>query len=263
MQLINKNCKPVLHDLYDYDFERCYYKILQNINPDLIKDIDPTNKELRNIKLGLLQKENPNIASFLISKINNIMDLYLSENGILEDDIIWRQKDGVILTKQLNKTNISMEIKYKGLISTMISSMKKDRVLFIYDNKKVVYKGIKNKLKDMSFFDMFATLNFTTQISVMDGVEVIRHKLFESDNINWFIREVDDILHIPIKNKGTIKVPKTFIWGLNPKDIDRSVIWDNYLWPFCQTLLLQYGNEIKWTPKQHLVLKHKRNQNLT
>lgn len=239
--LINKECELILHNLFDYDIQSCYYTILKNIDSDLINDIDPTDKKSRNIKIGLLQKEKPKLAQFLLQKTTNIIDLYLEENDINPKDIIWRQKDGIILTKNLKNTNITTEIQFKGLILTMISSIKRDRVLFVYDNQKVVPKGIKNKTVSIEFFDMFSGLNYTTPNTIMNGIEVIRQKIFESNNPFWFIRELDNQYLIPIKNKGIITAPKSFLLSLDPNSIDKTIVWDNYVWPFCQTLLLTHG----------------------
>ena len=61
----------------------------------------------------------------------------------------------------------------------------------------------------------------------------------ESDNIKWFSRQVDETtIELPILNEGILKVNKSFISNIDDSEIDKSFIWDEFIWPFAQSLLI-------------------------
>ena len=237
--LINKSLKPFLSDLYEYDFSACFYSILKNIGYD-VSNIDSVNKVSRNIQIGILQKNNPLLSSFLHSSTAALIDYYLDVNQVDFGNVVWRQKDGIILTAPLKDTNSTLPIEFRGHISKLISSLKKDKILILYDSGKVTPKGILNKTIDMSFYDLFAKLNFSDRNSLIYGLEDIRKKIFESDNINWFARKIDDSYYLPIIGQGTLKFHRSSLQTIQCKDIDKTILWDSYVWPFCQTLMAFY-----------------------
>ena len=71
----------VLTNLFQYDFSACGYNILKNSGFD-ISNIEYFDKKKRNIQIGLLQRDNPSLAGFLASSIENLIDFYLKENNI-------------------------------------------------------------------------------------------------------------------------------------------------------------------------------------
>lgn len=237
--LINDSCKHILSNLYEYDFSACYYNILKNIGYDL-SNINFEDKEQRNIQLGLLQKNNKKLSEFLYSKTKDLIDIYLSENSIEKEDVIWRQKDGIILTKPLSKLNISMKIDYRGYISKLVSNMTRNRILLIYNGKSVTVKGVPNKPIDTSFFDLFLNLDYTNKKHMIDTLEDMRIRVLKSNNIKWFIRENENRFYIPIKEIGLIEIHKSTFNSIIPDDIDKNFIWTDYIWPFVQTIMIYY-----------------------
>jgi hypothetical protein len=240
--MLNKKIDLVEFNLYEYDFEACFYNIIKNLNSDLIKNINYENKDIRNKQIGLLQKKHPDLAELLIKTTDGLLSFYIKKNNLNENDIVWKQRDGFISKKKLEDTSSSMPIKFKGYIPILISDIKKQRCLIIYENNTVITKGVKNKLQDMSFFQMFSGLNYYNSLSVLNGIEMIRYKIFKSDNVHWFSREVDGFLYIPIKNNGVMKFNNSSINNFNINNIDRKITWNNYVWPFAQSLLDYYGS---------------------
>ena len=78
---ISKNSSLVLSTLFSYDFSACAYNILKSIGWDL-SNIDFDDKKKRNIQIGLLQKDNPRLAKFLLNSINNLVNHYFIINDI-------------------------------------------------------------------------------------------------------------------------------------------------------------------------------------
>lgn len=234
--LINKNVDYILSNLYEYDFSACYYNILKNIGYD-ISNIEKNDKIKRNIQIGLLQKNNPRLSNELLNKTNNIIDHYLIENNINENEVIWRQKDGIITTKKLNKLNISMELEYRRTIMKLISSMDRNKVLLLYNMNEVDVKGVSNKPLDISFYKLFLNLNFCSKSQLFQGLENIRQNIHKSNNILWFSRESENGIKIPLK-QGLINISKSALLSIDINDVDKTFLWEYYIWPFAQSLLL-------------------------
>ena len=96
---ISKNCNFVLKDLFSYDFQACNYYLLKNIGWDL-SEIPFEDKAQRNIQIGYLQRNNPKLARYLYDSTISLIDMYLSENKVDEQQVIVRARDGVITSKK-------------------------------------------------------------------------------------------------------------------------------------------------------------------
>ena len=101
---INESCKLFLRDIYLYDIQACHFQILKKLNIN-ISHIDPNDKEKRNIQIGLLQKNNPNLVSVLRKMTESTIDEYIKENNLDPENIICRQYDGLLVNKKLQITD--------------------------------------------------------------------------------------------------------------------------------------------------------------
>ena len=232
---INLETPLVLSSLYEYDFSSCYYTILKNVHFDLSK-INPENKQKRNIALGILQKNNPMISNFLLEKTNLLIDLYLSENNISPEEVIIRQRDGVILSKPMTKLNITMPIDFRGDILKLIFSVKRNSFLFLNSKGKVIVKGIK-KPANSDFYNSFKNLDFCNKSNMINGLERIRLNIMSSLNILQFAFEDGDELLLPISN-GSMKVKKSLLSSMSINNINRTYTWETCVWPFAESLMV-------------------------
>lgn len=231
----------IFENLYEYDFESCFYNILNNIEYDMT-DIPFENKTQRNIMIGYHQRNNFLVKQFLSNSIKRLINLYIMNLKILEDDIIWKQKDGFILTKPLEQVNITLSISYKNHISKLIKSMNKQKILILYSDNTFDLKGLSNKPIDLSFYDLLLNIDFSNRKSVLEGCEYIRYKIYTSNNPRWFIRKSkDDILTIPMKGDYLLQINKSSINNIDVNDIDKNIIYNNYIYPFFQTILLEFN----------------------
>lgn len=239
--MLNKDVEPIQSNLFEYDFRSCAYNVLKNIGYD-VSNINESDKKMRNIQIGLLMRENKFLNTFITKQIKNILEFYIEENELEEHEIIWRQKDGLITTRKLEDTNSTIELELRNTVSKLISSLSRDKVLIIYNNNEISIKGIRNKPIDLSFFNLFLNLDFSNKKNILKGCDNIRKQFLSSTNINHFVREdKEGNLNIQMKEGMSIKVNKSMLRNINIKDIDKNVIYENYIYPFFQTLLVCYN----------------------
>ena len=236
--MVKSDCELVLSDLFEYDFSACFYTLLKNIGWDLSK-IEFEDKTLRNIQIGKLQKENPSLSKYLITNTDKLIDFYMRINDLTTDHIIIRQRDGIITTKPLQKINTTMPIDFRGMILKLIISKDRKKWLMIKNNGDVKVKGISHKPINISFYDTFKNFDYGNKTTIINSLEKLRLNIINSQNISWFsFPEDDGTFSIPIKNEGLIKFRKSILNMLDQKEIEKEFIWNKYIWPFAESLIL-------------------------
>jgi len=235
--MVNQNVPLILSGLYEYDFASCAYNILRNIGWDLSK-IDPNDKEKRNITIGYIQRDNPDIGQYIQLTISNLVDFYIEQNGLVENEVVLRQKDSITTTKPLKIIDKTMEFEFRGVISKLIISTDRKKWLIIYSDGRVVTKGLTKNLYDDSFFMMFRNIDFANRRVLIDNLENMRRHIIQSEKIGWFVMTEEDSFIVPIIGEGFIKFRKSSLCSLTPEDIDRSYLWEEYLWPFVQSIIV-------------------------
>lgn len=232
-------------NLYEYDFSSCAYNILKNIGWD-VSDIPEDNKKIRNIKIGLLQKENPKIAKYLRHTTLDLINFYLRQNNISEEDVILRQFDGLILSSPLDLTDISMPIEFKGAISSLIFSPNFKSWLLIRNSNDVEAKGLTDKPIDTSFFNIFSKIEFHNKSTLANSINNIRLYILNNENKQMFVFLRNNNLYVPIKNYGLIKINKSAISSIKEEDIDKEYIWESYVYPFVHSIKLSFFGKGKY-----------------
>lgn len=235
---MSKTCNLILSTVYSYDFSACVYNILKSIGWDL-SDINFEDKKTRNIQIGLLQKDNPQLSKYLINSIDSLVDSYFSLNSIGALNIIVRARDGFLITKKLENTNHTMPIDFRGTISKLIITPERDKYIAIYPNGKVEVKGISKKVVDCSFYELFRNLNFGTKKGLLLGLENMRKSVLNSDNIMWFSGQgSDEMYHVPIINEGLLRLSRSALSMIDPSEVDKQFLWEEYIWPFARAILI-------------------------
>jgi hypothetical protein len=239
---ISKKCNLLLSNLFYYDFEACYFNILSGIGYDL-SGIDFNDKIKRNIQLGILQKGNPSLIRYLMNTTENLIDHYISINNINKEEIIIRQRDGLVLTKKLTTTNDTQKLDLRFIISKMIISVDRNKYLIINQNGKVEVKGIKVKTYNMDFLEGFNNLDFSNKNNLLKGVEQLRLNIFNSDNILWFSnKDSNNIFKIPLIGGNIVTVNSSSLKNIDIREIDKTIVWEEILWPFCRSVLVHCTN---------------------
>ena len=235
--MVNQNVPLVLSGLYEYDFASCAYNILRNIGWDLNK-VDPSDKEQRNIAIGYIQKANPDIGQYIQLTISNLVDFYIEQNALEPNEIILRQKDSITTTKSLKIVDRSMEFEFRGIISKLIISTDRKKWLIIYSDGRVVTKGMTKNLYDDSFYIMFRNIDFANRCELINNLEKMRRHILQSDKISWFVMIEDDAFVVPIIGEGFLRFRKSSLRALTSEDIDKTYLWEEYIWPFVQSIIV-------------------------
>lgn len=242
--MIRKNFPNVLSNLYEYDFSSCVYNILNNIGWDL-DEVDEEDKLKRNIQIGYIRRDNPRVSVYLENSMKSLIDYYLRINNIKDEEIVLRQKDGLILTKPMKNLNETMSLDFRGVISKLVTSLDRRKWLIIYSDPKsdVTVKGIKNNLYDRSIYNFFRNFNYSNKHSLIDSIEKFRQVVYgERGRKSWYVLKEDDEYIVPIKEVGYMKLRKSTISSLSIEDIDKRLLWEDYLWPFVESIMVYCVN---------------------
>jgi hypothetical protein len=238
--MVNKDCPLVLSNLYEYDFQACVYNILKNLNWDL-SGIDEFDKRSRNIKIGLLRRDNPALSNYLESTIVALIDYYLILNQIDTSDIILRLKDGLVLTKPMKRLNDTMPLEFRGAISKLILSLDRRKWMKIYSNGNVVVKGVSSTLVNREMFNLFSKFDYTNKYNLVSSLEGLRRLVLKSNkDITWYLHKKGGDYIIPIVDVGYVKVDsrETCISKYSIDVVDRSYLWDEHIWEFVEPIIV-------------------------
>ena len=234
----------IYNDLYEYDFTSCYYNLLKNIGWEM-DDIDPNNKKQRNIKIGLLQKNNKYIGEYLQNTVENLIDFYINENNLDKKEILLRNKDGIITTRNIPINTKTMPLDLRKVITRLIfSSNDKKKWMTFYNDNTIIVKGISKRSYDSSYYDMFLQLNYSNRKNLFTGIDKIRYKILTGNNIGWYLlNEDDEHFSIPINHddntKSVIQIRKSLAKAFDINKINKKYIWDNYIWPFTISIMIE------------------------
>jgi hypothetical protein len=243
MKLNNKS-KLFLRDIYSYDVEACHYNILKNIGYSL-KNIDSQNKLKRNIQIGKLMKNNPNLSKLLRTTTESILDEYIFRSGLNEeDDIITRQYDGLITSKPLKNIQTKIPLKLKHIFDYLIISINRDSYI-AKSNNKIIIKGVSNVYPGIkTFFEKLCNINFLNKTQVFVSMEKIKDCILNSEDImTFFIPNEDETNNYGViffKEYGQIQINKNSLNIIDPDDIDREFYFNFYLKPFTESITLEF-----------------------
>lgn len=233
---INSTCLLILKDLYFYDIKSCFPQLLSSINYPLETDLN--DKVKRNIEIGKQQIDNKNLSSFLQASTSNLIEYYLSENNIPEDDIIVLQKDGFIIKQMLKVVNTFIKMDFRNFIDFIIISHDRKKFLYIADNT-VIVKGIVNKYSALDLiYNKFTYLDFYHKSRLFAQMEGIKDSLFNSMNKRLFMIEIEKDYVIYTKKFGQIKISNENLFKI--EDIDKKKYYNHYFRTFIDSIFLEF-----------------------
>ena len=104
---INQTCRLFLTNVYSYDISKAHLAIMDKLGLET-GDLGKLPKKERNIRIGLLMKDNPRLTSTIRSFVIRLIDLYILRNEVKEEDIITRQYDGFLSMRSLKTSTFSL-----------------------------------------------------------------------------------------------------------------------------------------------------------
>jgi len=235
--MINDSCNLVLQDLYLYDFKSAYPRILDGINWDF-QDIDLENKHDRNIAIGMAQRDNENLSSFLMNTVGSLLQFYLSENDVKDKDIIVTQRDGFILNTFLTNTDEFLKLDLREHIHLMVITPDRKKYLTISDNG-VTVKGFQNNYKALnSSYELFGKLNLYNKKVLFKQLKRIKDHVLHGEDKKFYMVEVGERIAVLTKKHGTLVVANENLFNLI--DIDTHKYYDHYFREFLEAIFLEF-----------------------
>jgi len=235
--MINKNCSLILRDLYSYDIVAAFPTIMSRQFYDF-KGISLTDKAQRNLFIGKEQIGNPQLSSFLNESVKSLTDYYLRVNEIKDDQIIFRQKDGFILTTKLAKTSDYIEMKYRGMIDLMIVDTNRTAMVYFDDVGEISVKGVRHYYKALDkIYKKFLTLDLYDKRTIFYQLEALKNKILKPTDISLYGVQKDDWYTFMLKGEKAIRV-KDFSY-VNPKEIDTRKYFNFYFKIFFDSIYIE------------------------
>jgi predicted DNA-binding ribbon-helix-helix protein len=237
-----------LKDVYVYDIISCHYNLLKKYNLDISFIDDKNNKLERNIQIGKMMKYNKNFTSFLRKTTEQILDNFIYEYNISNEEIILRQYDGILSSKYIKINNDENEkymkpqkrCKYDLFIISynMDSYIAKDISL-----NKISIKGMLSGYENMKkYYEKIMNINYANKTSIFKSLNKIKNDFMNSSNLYDFCIPTNDNKYlIYINDYGEFIIDQNTINILDPNEIDKKLYFQKYLQPFIRTIIKEYA----------------------
>jgi hypothetical protein len=210
---------------------------MTNMNWNFEK-VDLQNKQERSESIGKSQIGNENLSSYLISSAESLVEFYLTDNEVTEDERILIQRDGFIITKLLENTTEFVTMKYRGHISPMIITPDRTKYLSIID-EDVDVKGVSHTYPALNkIYKKFLNLNFFDKKVLFSQLDHIKKSFVDSDDKELFMIPHDDQFAIITKDQGNLQVANKELFDI--EDINREHYYKHYVMPFLKSIYLEF-----------------------
>lgn len=239
----NKNLPLILKDVYVYDIESCHYTILNKLGYDL-SNIDKDNKKERNIQIGIMMRKNPRMTSLLRTTTNSIIDDYILENSIKEEDIIIRQYDGLILTKKLHTTKLGhIPLDLRKTFQVLINSINRSSFIALDENNNVVIKGVPFRYQQMDtlYKRLCETVLIGRKESIFRNLQKIKNEILTKTDPTFFgIPSSEGKFNVFLKGYDELEVSESILKIMDSDDIDKRRYFKFYIQPFTKSIVFQF-----------------------
>jgi len=237
----NDSISFINDNIFLYDIRSCYYRILKNIlNIDIGQWKD---KAERNIKIGLLFKENPDIQKEVVKINKDSMINFIKENNLSDNDILFIERDGLAIKKYVGKQKFDDRIwpEFREHYKITIRSLDKKNSYILLNNDKAILKGAKyktvgierylyetiHKLLSMNYENMFKKMN------------KLRLEYFNNDDIDLFKIPVKEGYKILLKNNQTLTIRDEHNLNFKNLPIDKYVYYKEHVEGFIKSMIYE------------------------
>jgi hypothetical protein len=240
MQL-NPNLPFVMKDVLIYDIEACHYTILKNKGYDL-SHIDPEDKLGRNIMIGQMMRDNPRITSLLRNTTESIINDYININNIKDNEIVIRQYDGLLLTRQMHVTNIGhIPLELRQVLRTFVCSIDRKSYIAIDGNNEIKVKGVSFHYKAMNeIYKKLCLMLDVNKNSLFTRLQKLKDDFFKTENPDLFgIPVKDGKFNIFLLGYGELEVSQSTLKIMDTDDVDREKYFKFYIEPFTKSIVYE------------------------
>lgn len=164
-------------EIIEYDMQSAGFNLLKEyelVSPDVIDSLDKLSKKMRQIHIGLLQKNNKELKKSLSKAFADARRRFFEANELTDEEVLSIKKDAIVVLRpchvlEFGHITFSEKNKYSSYYYL-------DRYEFYYNKGEIDVKGINDTLLEkhadymLSFLYQLFTLNET---STRD--KVIRH----------------------------------------------------------------------------------------
>lgn len=243
LNYITKSNKLLYRNCYLYDIKSCNVEILKRFGYKFIYDqLIKMNKDERNINIGHLAKYFPAMIRNIDYNIHTIIKYFIKENNLKESDIIFIQKDGLLLNKYVKNNNKKLSIlpELRSVFSYVVFSEDKRSYLGKDElNHVIITKGVKNKSIG---FDKFLTDHlYNVDLEDFSKINDVMNLFFKSKDKNLFaIQNKDDYNKYDIIMKEYIYSISKNIFDISEidfDDINMDFYFENYIINFIKSIL--------------------------
>jgi len=197
----------------------------------------------RNKQIGQMMRDNPRLTSLLRNKTKTIIDEYILENNVSEDEIVIRQYDGLLLTRGLRERNIN-EIPLDLRRSFEIFIMSFDRTKYIARDStgKTSIKGVSFRYPEIDMlYEKICKINFSNKSAIFKMLHKIKTDFLYSDNPFLFgVPLKNGKVNINLKGYGEMEISKPTLKIMDTDDIDKQKYFDFYITPFTKSIVVEY-----------------------
>ena len=244
--VINQECKLYIKNVFLHDISACHYTILERFGFDLSK-LDLGDKEQRNIQIGLWIRDNKELGKFLRDITTSTIDEYILLNEIPEGKIIVRQYDGFITTQSLKRTKNYIPLPQRMIYDFILLSFdRKKYIAYSMVKDELAIKGVPYRYSEMdSVYELLAKqLTNPKSEFLFEKMRMIYDKIMESkDPLLFCIPTSDNKFNVFLKRYGEIEISKSTTKLLDTADIDRIRYFDHYIWPFVESVIVEFTEE--------------------
>jgi len=237
--MINQHCHLILRDLYYYDIVSAFPTILNNQNFDF-GNVDLNNKMERNLFIGKKQIGNKNLSGFLNDSVNDLTDFYLQYNEIDDEDVIFRQKDGFILTKLLTNNNAFIEMKLRHMLQLLIIDVDREKMIYFDEDGNLSVKGVRHYYKQLdTIYKKFYDINFYDKNILCIQLQNIKDACLNNKDISFYGIDEDDDGRMLFMYKNGKTICTKDIEFIEPEKIDRQKYFNVYFKPFLDSIFME------------------------
>ena len=239
---INPNLKLVMKDLYLYDIEACHYNLVKKLGLD-VSELDANDKTSRNIQIGKMMRKNPRLTSVLRNTTRSIIDEYIRQNNIKDDEIVIRQYDGMILTRGLQETNVGqLPLNTRKFYQIFIASIDRSKYISLDNANKTSIKGVPFRYPHMdAVYEKICKLNFGKKGAIFRGLQNMKDAFLNSNDSKLFgVPLKSGKFNVFLTRYGEMQVSGQTLKIMDTDDIDKRRYFDFYIVPFTKSIVVDF-----------------------